>query len=266
MKKIAFLLIVLLCGNSLIAQEQLYNPKALNNYKYVIIPMQYPFQTKPNEYLLNSRVKHLLDLEGFITLVDTEKYPEDLTFNPCLALHAVLKSGAESFFATHTELTLILKNCRNEVVFETQTGKSKMKDIGDAYKDALHKAFRSFVTISYKYNGNQGVTPEVKEKKETPKEEKTFETPLSVTLGKTYTYDEKQYAINKIGAGYLLIEKKTNARVALLHFTDSGTILYNSKAINGTATVLQNGAVIKVEYFDQQEGKLKKMLYRTVQE
>src|SRR5699024_5244591 len=139
------------------AQNNAYDANRLNNYKYVVIPMQFSFQNKPNEYLINSRVMHLLDQNGFTTIMSTEKYTDDLAFKPCLALYAHFKSIFECFFSFNTFLQLFLENCHNEDVYKTRVGKSSTKDLAQAYKEALHEAFQSFVTVDYKYNGNKGI-------------------------------------------------------------------------------------------------------------
>lgn len=237
----------------------------LNNYKYVIIPVQFSFQNKENEFLLNSRVKHLFNKEGFQTIMSEEKYPNDLAKNPCMGLTADVKSLADGFFSSQTQLKVVLKNCHNEVVYTSPVGKSREKDYAESYKEAIRDAFKDFVRIDYKYNGKEGgEEKEVVENSNGSVEnqiEKKLESPLSVTLGKVYKRGQNEYEVNKIEAGYLLINKKTQERVAVLNVTENHTVLFNSKSINGTASIKDDGDIITVEYFNQDTGKMKKIEY-----
>lgn len=267
MKKTTFLLALILISISWVpiqAQEKNNDAERLNNYEYVIVPLEYKFQDKENEYLLNSRVKHLLDQEGFKTVVDDGELPTELRLNPCSALTADLKSLSESFFSMNTELKLVFKNCRNKVVFETEVGESRKKDFKEGYTEALKNAFSSFNGVHYKYNGNKGVEEGVaSHKKENPstKESQKGENPLLVTLDKKYTQGGNTYQIKKIEAGYLLVNSQTGDRQALLNVTEDKTILFNGTAVNGTASVKEGGKIIKVEYFDQKAGTVKQIKY-----
>lgn len=259
MKNVRFVLLVvtMIVG---MASGKAQNENRLDNYKYVVIPMQFSFQHKENEYLLNSRIKHLFDQEGYHTIMEDSKYPDDLSFNRCLALYVALEINSDSFFSTYSELQIILKNCRNEVVYKSKKGRSKSKDLKISYKEALQDAFTSFYTVYYKYNGNKGV--EDAEGKQTDLQEKEMlASPMSRTLGKEYERVGKIYEVNKIEAGYVLLEKNTGKRQAFITTTEDHSILYNSKEINGKATVSQTGD-ISVEYFDQAVGEMKKIMYR----
>lgn len=234
----------------------------LNNYKYVVIPMQFSFQDSENEFLLNSRVKHLFDEQNFNTVMKDHKYPSDLAFNQCLALYANVKSESEGFFSMITKLRIVLKNCRNEVVFQSKIGESRTKDVGEAYKEALRDAFLSFTDVYYNYNGGKGyVDSEDQEPEDTPKMSIKPKNPLQNTADKIYMLNGKSFVVYKIEAGYLLKNTETGERVALLNLTENNSILYNSDNINGTATIGQNGN-ITVEYFDRTAGKLEKVVYQ----
>src|SRR5690625_2462807 len=80
-----------------LAQEQESTAEQLNNYKYVVVPLKFSFQDEENEYLINSRLKHLLSQHDFNTLIDKDELPEDLEMDRCLALYADLESGSEGF-------------------------------------------------------------------------------------------------------------------------------------------------------------------------
>jgi len=229
----------------------------VNDYKYVVIPVRFEFQDEANQYLLNSWLKHWFDQSGYTTLMETESYPEDLAFNRCLALYVELKSASEGFFSTYTDLKIVLKNCQNEVVYASPEGKSWIKDEEKAYQEALEKAFESLFYFPYEYNGKT-----VFEKEESLQKSKAAEksSPLSRTLGKVLTYAGKDYQVKKIAAGYLLSNAETGKRIALMTLTKNKTILFNSKTINGTAVIADDGS-ITVEYFDRENQEMTQRRY-----
>lgn len=265
MKKIILLLIgmAVFCGKTTVyAQDSADNQglEKLNNYKYVIIPVQYSFQDKDNEYMINSRIKHRLNQLGFDTYMDVEEFPDDLKMNPCLGLKAGLNSGSEGFFSMKTELTLALKDCHDQTVFETKEGDSRAKDFETGYKEALNEAMTSLNGIDYEYNGEGDVSEEKVEKEgDSEKTEKTKD-PLAALVDQTYTQDDEEYYITQIKAGYLLKNKKTDDRVAVLNLTEENDILYNSIEINGKATIKDNGD-IEVEYYDKETNEMTKLVY-----
>lgn len=259
-KIVAFTVIVIFVMGLFTANAQ--NKKdieRLNNYEYVIIPVQFSFQKKENEYRINSQLKHLLKEESITTYMDSDSYPEDLSLNRCLALYAEVKNLSEGFFSTHTAVKIRFRNCKNEIVYETATGSSRKKDYGEGFRAAIKDAFISFNNYYYKYNGNEGMEKEDAETAET--EEKKTENPLSQTLGNEYVYEGESYEVNKINAGYLLMNKDKDERVALLNVTEDGNVLYNSDKVNGTASIKENGKTIQVEYYDTEEDELRKVIY-----
>ncbi len=249
------------------AQSTQANVSQLNNYKYVVIPIQFDFQSEENQYMINSKLKYLLNQHGFTTYMDVEDLPLDLRANSCSALHADLKSDAEGFLAMQTKLRLQLKDCRNQVVFESQEGVSRAKDYKDGYLEALDDLFdSSFANVIYQYNGTAPEQSPASEKtdvvSETPKAVAQLEG-LASTKDRIYTLDggTEAFGVHKIAAGYLLLNEATGDRIAMLNETDENTILYNSKTVNGTATLKEGGRIIKVEYFDAQKGEVQTLTY-----
>lgn len=120
--------IVILCVLSLFGWNGFSQTmKTIDDFKYVVIPMQYKLSQEDNQYLLNTTTKFLLKQEGFITFMEVEKFPKDLIFNQCLALYADVENVNSSYFSFNTKLILKLKDCFGNVVFESREGKSKKK-------------------------------------------------------------------------------------------------------------------------------------------
>ena len=122
--------------------------QSLNSYKYVIVPKQYGFLNKEDQYQLNSLTKFLFKKEGFVVLYDIEQKPEELVTNPCSGLSSRVKNESGLF---STKLIIELVNCRGEVIFTSPEGKSKEKDYKRAYQEALRDAFNAIGNLNYSY-------------------------------------------------------------------------------------------------------------------
>ena len=144
MRKIFFILSVILLSFSS------YSQASLNDYKYVIVPQQFDFQSKPNQYRLNELVKYMFKKIGFESFIEGDAIPEDLKSNFCLALRAEVKS--KGTFLTKSTITLL--DCNKDVVFITREGVSKEKDYSKTYNLSLRDAFKAFEGINYKFNPN----------------------------------------------------------------------------------------------------------------
>ena len=138
------LLTIILFSTSLLMGQ-----KSLNNYKYVIVPNQFEFLKKPDQYQTSSLTKFLLKKKGYNAYISNETFPKDLTNNRCLALTANLKDNSGML---STKNNIIFKNCNNQAVFTSNVGKSKLKDYKRAYHEAIRNAFKNVPT--HKYNDN----------------------------------------------------------------------------------------------------------------
>jgi hypothetical protein len=151
MKKITLLLALIV---SVLGFAQ---SKDINDYKYVIMPDHFEFLKETDQYNLNTLTRKIFENKGFEVYYNTEKdMPTDLRLNQCLALYGdlVLDSGMLS-----TGITIVLKDCKGNVVFTSVEGKSKIKELKKAYYEALREASRSFDIIDYRYNdGGPAVT------------------------------------------------------------------------------------------------------------
>ncbi|WP_375235601.1 hypothetical protein [Winogradskyella sp.] len=142
-KRLAFIVLVLLVGLSAFSQ------KNLNDYKYVVVPLQFDFVKGKDKYRVNSLTRHLFNSNGFIAVFDEEELPKDLFNNRCLAMYAdVLK--AKGLFST--KLQIELKDCYGNQIFLSSFGKTKEKDFKKAYPIAIRDAFESVKFLNYKYN------------------------------------------------------------------------------------------------------------------
>ena len=131
-------------------QMNSYTQSSINDYKYVTVAEKFDFLKSKNQYKLNDLTSFLLKKSGFMVLKTSDKRPQDLYQNNCLGLNANI-INTKGFLKTKLHLELV--NCRNEVVFTSETGSSKEKEYKKAYHEALRNAFNSVQDLNYKYNG-----------------------------------------------------------------------------------------------------------------
>jgi len=255
MKKLNVLIIFILALFTLPINAQDESISEINNYKYIIVPIQYDFLKENNEFLLSSLTKHLFKQEGYTVIIDNENLPEDLLWNQCLALKVDLDGKYKEIFSFHTNLKFKLVDCHKRVVYESVVGSSRIKKFKEAYHEALREAFEPLKRFYYNYTPknetkDKTVTNETKD----IKEKKLFETPSN------FTFEESIHTLKKIEAGYLLLNDNGD-KEAFINKTPTGNILYNSERLNGSLIISPNGD-LEVEYFNTKSGKVEKAIFK----
>lgn len=131
-----------------IAVSAFSQQKNINNYKYVIVPSQFEWLNKPDQFQVNSLTKFLLKKQGFTVFLSDEKIPTDLASNRCLALTANVKKTSGMFTIKNI---IELRDCTNNVLFTSIEGRSKQKDYQKGYHESIRKAFASIKKLNYHY-------------------------------------------------------------------------------------------------------------------
>lgn len=122
---------------------------SVNDYKYAIVSSRFAFQSKNDEYRLNSLTKMFLEQYGFIAFLDTDEMPEELVNSNCNKLFVdVISTG--NFIKTKLKITL--KDCKKNILYTTNEGTSREKEFDKSYNFALREAMQSFKILNYKYN------------------------------------------------------------------------------------------------------------------
>jgi hypothetical protein len=98
---------------------------------------------------------------GFITYYDSDVLPNEVVESNCNKVYVDVKSNGNLFV---TKLTVVLKDCKNAVVYTSIEGRSREKELQVAYNQALREAFSSFDKLEYKYSGNSNVNSNVNSK------------------------------------------------------------------------------------------------------
>jgi hypothetical protein len=128
--------------------------QTINDYKYAIVPSKFAFLKEKDQYRLNTLTKLLIEKYGFVTFFDTDILPSEVAENNCNKVFVEVQSNGNMFM---TKLSVVLKDCKNTILFTSLEGKSREKEYQTSYNQALREAFNSFETLSYKYNGNSNL-------------------------------------------------------------------------------------------------------------
>jgi hypothetical protein len=125
-----------------------HSQTSINNYKYVLVPETFNFLKQKDQYGLNTFTKSSLKETGFTAYFDNAELPTELANNKCNALSVEVVEKNSMFT---TKLTLLLKDCKGNVVFKSKEGKSREKEFDLSYTLALKDAFTSLTEAKYVY-------------------------------------------------------------------------------------------------------------------
>ena len=135
----------------LILASSLGFSQTINDYKYAIVPSKFSFLKEKDQYRLNTLTKLLMEKYGFVTFFDTDILPIEVAENNCNKVFVDVQNNGNMFM---TKMSVVLKDCKNTILFTSVEGKSQEKEYQIAYNQALREAFNSFNSLGYKYNGN----------------------------------------------------------------------------------------------------------------
>lgn len=246
MKKAPLILLLLISLNT--------SAQTIFDYDYVIVPEKFNFQNRKNQYQLNSLLRVLFQEEGFTVLMNTEKKPEELTKNPCLALHT--KIDKISAFL-HSKFQIKLVDCNNQVIFKSKIGESKSKAYKKGYKEGIKEAFTSIQTLERNKPTNNKKSEKVKnnthQKSLTTKDEEFT----------VYKKDGKNFKLFPHADHYELYEAGT--KKADIIPLANGNLRYKSKNITGNARFTPQGDLI-ITYDDADIGKKVSMTFYKIEE
>ena len=143
MKKLSSILLLLFCSF-------IYAQQEINQYKYIIVPVQFEAFKSPNQYKTSTLIKFALSEKG-MNVVYSDKLPSELKSNRCLAVVAELIDNSNMFT---TKATIVFKDCNSSEIYRTKEGTSKLKDFNASYAEAINDALSSFSDFNYVYNGS----------------------------------------------------------------------------------------------------------------
>ncbi|AEW87032.1 hypothetical protein B0A78_03615 [Flavobacterium columnare NBRC 100251 = ATCC 23463] len=124
--------------------------QSLNDYKIALIPSKFSFQNEDNQYRINTTVKMYLKQKGIEAYVSNEKLPEDFLDYNCNKLFV---NAIEQNTIFSTRIKFEFKDCKGNVLFTTDLGENREKDIAIGYNLATIDALNSFGKANYKFSG-----------------------------------------------------------------------------------------------------------------
>lgn len=119
-----------------------------DTYKYVVVPTHFEGYNKPNKYQTSTLIKYYLTENGYPAVYDNQQ-PTELRVEPCQGVFTRMHDTSGMFL---TRVTLEFVDCEGNQVFQTMEGSSRLKDFGQAYKEAIQNAFLSFSGRTYSYH------------------------------------------------------------------------------------------------------------------
>lgn len=212
-KKI-FLLFILLVSLTAFSQS-------INDYQYVIVPIKYDFFKENDKYRLNTLTKLLFQKYGFKSYLSSEALPNELENSRCDILYATVTEDSNLMV---TKLKILVKDCRDKIIFETEFGKSRNKEFAAAYNEALREAGKSFDTLNYKYTGknNSSITTE------------------SIKTIVTETNSETYYFAQPIANGFQVVDNDPKVVMKLYNTSQKNVFLGIKGTINGVVISKEN--------------------------
>ena len=205
MKKV---IVLLLFVNCTLAQN-------LNSYKYVLLPSRFSCQTEVDQYNLNSLMRMILEKNGFQVYLDNEKFSDDFATDNCNKLYADLDVQNSMFV---TKVKIVLKDCKNNIIFISSQGKSIEKNQTIAFSQALRTASQSLETEKHLYKPSDKTVQLFNDKNN--------EQPNSLVSNDT------NFTAKKTNYGYDLISNG-NVFISLLQTSLNGIYLANKNNIQG---------------------------------
>jgi hypothetical protein len=240
MKNIFFGLL-LLTSTTIIAQ------KSINNYKYIIVNDEFSFFNEADKYQTSSLMKFLFNKNGMKSFLNTDILPDDFNTNRCIALFAELKKKPGVF---KTKVFFELKDCNRNLVYTSEVGESRAKDIEKSFHGAIRNTFTTIKRLNYSY---------VPMAKSLSNKKNVLNKPVIQVSNKKFTVKEvgdilMLYA-QKITNGFQLVNAKLEKIFVVLNtktsnifiIKDKNGILYKN-GNNWVAEFYENGNLIQKVY------------------
>lgn len=231
---------------------------SINAYEHVIVPMQFDFQDESNQYQVNILARVLLQDEGFKVYMDKEERPLKFMGNTCEALFLEVEDTSGIL---RINVVFRLKDCYDNVLFESKEGSTKIKDFQQGYQAALKDAFSSLQDEDYRYDSSLDKIPG-----------KSVQSSLNSSSPEEMYPEKKIYKFG--GETYWLVEKENEAYSLLanegieiyaeLEKADKGTFIFKSKTITGAAFFGADGN-LTVEYRDEDLEGVQSIIFRKIE-
>lgn len=221
--------------------------QSVNDYQYVIVPVKFDFLKSEDQYKLNTLTKLMLEKYGFKAYLNNEEIPKNV--DRCNFLYANVQDKSGMF---DTKVKVVLKDCKENVIFETQFGQSREKEYAVAYNLALRETSKSFEKLDYKYNGKTNTVVSEKSISEKLQNQSVVNldiTPVSSPLSNS---TEIFYFAQPTANGFQVVDNEPKVIMKLINTSQKYIFLAEKEDKKGV--VLPKGDKWFFEYFEN--GKL----------
>ena len=212
MKKILVLLIALFSIISFAQKKQI-----------ILISSKFDFQKEKNSYNINNMLKAILTSNNYEVYFDDAVFPLEIAQNRCNALTGVLVDNSNLFL---TKVKLQIKDCQNNLLFETAEVKSREKNIQDGFIEVIKL-----------------LSPEIKKYKPAVFKNKDVVVPSSEIIATT----NLKYQIIEIANGYAIMDATPKVVLQIYKTTNPNVFIADKFGMKGIYTKLENKGIF--EYY-----------------
>lgn len=200
----------------------------LNQYQYAIVPAKYDFLKEKDKYRLNTLTKLLMEKYGFKSYLTTDVQPDEIANTNCNKVFVdVIEIG--TMFVT--KLKVVLKDCKNNILFTSDEGTSREKEFGAGFNEALRNAFKSFDKLNHQYNG-------AVLKEETVILNESFEAPKPAETSEVST--DIFFFAQPIANGFQVVNSEPRVVMRLFATSQKDVFIAKKEAIQGVVIFKNN--------------------------
>lgn len=214
--------------------------QSINDYKYVVVPIKFDFLKENDQFRLSTNTKLMLQKYGFTSYLSTDDIPLEIRNNSCSYATAFIEENNNMFV---TKIKIVLKDCQQRILFETEFGTSRIKKLAPAYTEALRMASKSFDALHYKFNGssNTTVVADTPVSKQAPKN-------AASTTAISSSDTEMFYFAQPTATGFQVIDNEPKVIMKLYNTSQKNVFQAVKGTLNGT--VLAKDGQWFFEYYE----------------
>ncbi len=184
--------------------------------KVIIISNKYEFQKEKNTYNINNMLKAILVSNNYQVFFEDEVLPVEIAQNRCKALTGVLVDNSNLFL---TKMKFQIRDCQNNLLFETAEVKTREKDIQNAYIETVGL-----------------LSPELKKYKATEiQKQEIVEIPSDVVSSSI-----AKYQFVKIANGFAIMDANLKVVLQIYNTTNPAIFIADKFGVKGVFTKSEN--------------------------
>ena len=189
----------------------------------ILISSKYDFQNEKNSYNINNMLKAILTSNNYQVYFDDEVLPMEIAQNRCNALTGVLIDNSNLLL---TKIKLQIKDCQNNLLFESAEVKSREKDIQTGFMESIKL-----------------LSPEIKKYKASLIQQKqTAEKPSEIV-----TKTSVKYQFVEIANGFAIMDASPKVILQIYKTTNPNVFIADKFGVKGVFTKLENKGIF--EYY-----------------